>query len=194
MNKTTGSGTYFYIGLPGADHKTIADSLFPEEVIAIVSIGNQVRSAQTIAVAATLLLTTAGGVEAMTPNPIFAYPNTSTATTSLVQTDAKASPKMVSKTQARFDKLAAQWAEETGRFSTTLQKVTHPAYQQIIGLGPQAVPLIMNELAQGRNHWFWALRAITGEDPTRAGDTLQSAIEAWQSWYAAWGLSTSGIK
>ena len=41
----------------------------------------------------------------------------------------------------------------------------HPAYQQIVGMGRSAVPFILKELANGPGHWFWALRAISGEDP-----------------------------
>lgn len=39
----------------------------------------------------------------------------------------------------------------------------HPAYQQIIGMGPAVVPLLLNDLVRTRSHWFWALRAITGK-------------------------------
>jgi hypothetical protein len=39
--------------------------------------------------------------------------------------------------------------------------VTHPAYQQIIGLGKEALPLLFGELRRAPDHWFWALRAIT---------------------------------
>jgi hypothetical protein len=39
------------------------------------------------------------------------------------------------------------------------------AYQQIIGMGRDALPFILKDLAETRSHWFWALRAITGVDP-----------------------------
>lgn len=43
----------------------------------------------------------------------------------------------------------------------------HPAYQQIIGMGEKALPLILRDLRdRPTGHWFWALNAITGEEPT----------------------------
>ena len=58
----------------------------------------------------------------------------------------------------------------------------HPAYQRIIGMGSDAVPLILRELQKRRGHWFWALHFITGEDPTRAGDDVDQARDAWLAW------------
>ena len=52
------------------------------------------------------------------------------------------------------------------------------SYQRIIGLGPKVVPLILVELQKETDHWFWALEAITGENPVPkedAGDVEASA-------------------
>jgi hypothetical protein len=59
----------------------------------------------------------------------------------------------------------------------------HPAYQQIIGLGPAGVPLLLRELEREPDHWFWALRAITGEDPVpeEARGRLREMAAAWLS-------------
>jgi hypothetical protein len=64
------------------------------------------------------------------------------------------------------------------------QIILHPAYQGIIGLGMQAVPLILQELRDMPASWFWALRAITGADPTtphQAGNNQEMA-NAWLQW------------
>jgi len=58
----------------------------------------------------------------------------------------------------------------------------HPAYQQIIGMGELAVPLILKELEKNGGHWLWALHAITREDPAKEGDDFDAAIEAWLNW------------
>jgi hypothetical protein len=65
----------------------------------------------------------------------------------------------------------------------------HPAYQQIIGLGPKAVPLIVRSLRNEPDHWFWALKAITGEDPVAVDDRgdLRRMTESWLAWAAARG-------
>jgi hypothetical protein len=62
--------------------------------------------------------------------------------------------------------------------------VMHPKYQSIIGMGPDVLPIIFRELQEKPGHWFWALQAITEEDPTRpedAGD-LQKMRAAWLGW------------
>jgi hypothetical protein len=60
----------------------------------------------------------------------------------------------------------------------------HPAYQMIIGMGPEAVPLLLRELESNVDNWFWALRAITEEDPVPAsarGDG-EAMAKAWLDW------------
>ena len=86
----------------------------------------------------------------------------------------------------RFAGLAARWKAERGPSSSIDDLVLHPAYQQIIGLGPAAVPLLLEELRREPDHWFWALAAITGEDPVPPGSRgrLVEMAEAWLNWGA----------
>jgi len=82
----------------------------------------------------------------------------------------------------RFDALVEQWSADT-RFLSSIQKIViHPAYQQIIGMGLPALPFIFRDLPQRRSLWFWALHAITGEDPVKEGDSGETAITAWLIW------------
>ena len=37
----------------------------------------------------------------------------------------------------------------------------HSAYQEIVRLGPEVVPLLIRDLADNHTHWFAALEAIT---------------------------------
>jgi hypothetical protein len=64
---------------------------------------------------------------------------------------------------------------------------THPAYQRIIGMGPEALPHIFRRLESGPDHWFWALRAITGVDPVPPEDRgrMVKMREAWLNWAKA---------
>lgn len=83
-----------------------------------------------------------------------------------------------------FLQLVHQWREETRGISSTTQAVMHPAYQQIIGLGKQAVPFLLRELEHKSGRWFWALKSITREDPVPEeyrGNT-QEMIKAWLDW------------
>jgi len=59
-----------------------------------------------------------------------------------------------------------------------------PEYQQIIGMGRDAVPLILEELQKEPDHWFWALAATTGEDPVppEHKGKLSEMTKAWLEW------------
>ena len=63
-------------------------------------------------------------------------------------------------TDQRFRELVRQWKEATQFVSSVTDMVTHPAYQQIIGMGKDVLPLILAELRREPDHWFWALQAI----------------------------------
>ncbi|MGI8588242.1 MAG: hypothetical protein ACR2M0_11230 [Chloroflexia bacterium] len=81
-----------------------------------------------------------------------------------------------------FDALARDWQEETGMLSVVQKKAMHPAYQRIIGLGRPAIPLLLRELKERPSHWFWALDAVTGENPVPPGADPTEALEAWPRW------------
>jgi hypothetical protein len=87
-----------------------------------------------------------------------------------------------------FNALSAQWLRETSIESDVERIVFHPAYQRIIGLGPQALPFILKDLTQSHHHWFWALTAITGEDIAEAQTTVGGAVEAWLTWGRSHGF------
>jgi hypothetical protein len=84
---------------------------------------------------------------------------------------------------ARFADLRDQWVLETQFLSSIHDMVMHPAYQQIIGLGPQVVPFMIDELRVGPQHWNWALAAIVGEDPALGAETMRAASSAWVEWF-----------
>lgn len=86
--------------------------------------------------------------------------------------------------EQKFQRLASQWQEETLFVSSTTKMCTHPAYLQIIGMGPAAVPLLLRELERQPNHWFWALHAITGADPVDPRDrgNVERMTRAWLRW------------
>lgn len=90
----------------------------------------------------------------------------------------------------RFRHLATIWRKECAHLSSIREMVLHPAYQQIVGMGPAAVPLIIRELEYKPDHWFWALRAITGEDPVlpeHRGKVAEMARD-WLDWTKGRGI------
>ena len=92
--------------------------------------------------------------------------------------------------EARFETLASTWRAETRVMSSVEDMSTHFAYQQIIGMGPGVVPLILRELEREPEHWFWALRAITGQNPVRpeSRGRLDAMTSAWLAWGREQGL------
>lgn len=74
--------------------------------------------------------------------------------------------------------------------SSSTEKVMHPAYQRIIGLGPAVIPLVLRDLEQQGGHWFWALRALTGENPVKPEDAgqVRKMTESWLEWGRQRGL------
>jgi hypothetical protein len=92
--------------------------------------------------------------------------------------------------EATFQRLADEWSRHTQILSSVNEIVGHPAYQQVIAMGPIAVPLILRELQKRPAHWFAALREITGENPVPAEDAgrMRRMQEHWLNWGRERGL------
>jgi ribosome-associated toxin RatA of RatAB toxin-antitoxin module len=86
--------------------------------------------------------------------------------------------------ETEFERLAAKWKAERRASSSTQAIAMHPAYQKIIGMGAQAVPFILADLQRGVDHWFWALRSITRENPvpSESRGKMQEMANAWLDW------------
>lgn len=84
----------------------------------------------------------------------------------------------------RFAALAARWKGESRFMSNTAQMAILKSYQGIVGMGPAAVPLLLEELRREPDHWFWALEAITGENPVPPEDAgrVDRMARAWVGW------------
>ncbi len=85
---------------------------------------------------------------------------------------------------ASFHVLAERWKKETAHHSNAAKRALHPTYQEIIGMGQRAVPLLLAEMRREPDDWFWALHAITGANPvpeTSRGNLCEMA-EAWLRW------------
>lgn len=90
--------------------------------------------------------------------------------------------------QELFEKLKSEW--KTKFMSNSAQMATLWPDQQIIGMGRPALPLILKELERETDHWFWALEAISGENPVvpdEAGQ-VEKMSKAWLEWGRRQGL------
>ena len=103
---------------------------------------------------------------------------------STVPTMPTPAPKPAENVEERFRRLAAVWQAETAYVSSSSELVAHPAFQEIVGMGPAIIPLLLRELANRTGHWHRALRRITGADPVPAADrgNIDKAAEAWLRW------------
>lgn len=90
-----------------------------------------------------------------------------------------------------FYRLVAKWDEETQYISSISQVCMNIAYQQIIGMGKVAIPLILTEMNKKPAHWFWALKAITRFDPVPAQykGNIEKMTEYWLKWGRAQGYA-----
>ncbi|MBI4027854.1 MAG: hypothetical protein HY360_22910 [Verrucomicrobia bacterium] len=84
----------------------------------------------------------------------------------------------------KFEELRAEWKRGTLGESDLDAICMHPAYQQIIGMGEHALPFICREMNEHSGDWFWALKAITGDDPVLEEDRgqVKRMAEVWLSW------------
>jgi len=83
-----------------------------------------------------------------------------------------------------FQALVEAWRQEVQFLSSVTEMSLHPAYQRIIGMGASVLPLLLRELENRPDHWFWALTAITGVDPVQPEDRgrIEKMSESWLKW------------
>jgi hypothetical protein len=93
----------------------------------------------------------------------------------------------------RFTSLADVWRRETAFESSVTRRAIHWSYQQIIGMGPVVLPLILEELRSDEDDWFWALTAIAGEDVARGAETLTEATHRWLAWASDHQITSATI-
>jgi hypothetical protein len=87
----------------------------------------------------------------------------------------------------KFQELTKEWRAKRGATSSITAMSMLEPYQKIIGMGPEAVPLILAQLkAEGDepDQWFWALKIITEADPVRPEDrgNFRAMAQAWIAW------------
>jgi hypothetical protein len=90
----------------------------------------------------------------------------------------------------RFQRLAAEWKEQTRFLSNSAQMAMLKPYQRIIGMGPPVVPFILDELRREPDQWFWALESITEQNPVppEAMGKVRLMAQAWVLWGEQQGM------
>src|SRR5947199_9625078 len=103
---------------------------------------------------------------------------------STIPAKPKPTSEKVESVEEKFRRLASVWLAETAVVSSSSDLVAHPAFQEIVGMGPAVIPLLLRELGKRSGHWHRALRRITGVDPVAPEDrgNIDKAAEAWLRW------------
>jgi hypothetical protein len=93
-------------------------------------------------------------------------------------------PRTKEDARRRFERLSREWKETARHMSNVAQMAMLDSYQRIIGMGWEAVPLILEELQREPRQWFWALEAITEENPVPddAAGVVRKMADAWVEW------------
>lgn len=84
-----------------------------------------------------------------------------------------------------FNELKDRWVEETLLYSNPNQIYDHPNYQQILDMGEEVVPFIIEDLKKNDHLWFHALQHLTGQNPIKnehRGD-FNLMKQDWIDWY-----------
>jgi hypothetical protein len=86
--------------------------------------------------------------------------------------------------EEKFTRLKNEWKKQRGHEPSTMKVVMLPAYQKIIGMGPDVIPLLLRELQSNLDNWFWALMAITEADPVpeEARGNGEEMARCWLKW------------
>jgi hypothetical protein len=87
--------------------------------------------------------------------------------------------------EQRVGRLLATWREQTAYLSSSTRMTEHPAYQELMALGPAALPFLLRDLEQtGDGHLSKALTTLTGAHPVPAEDRgkIRKIADAWLRW------------
>jgi hypothetical protein len=86
--------------------------------------------------------------------------------------------------EQRFNRLAEEWYRATAYLSSMSKASQHPAYQEIIRIGEEALPFLLRDLESTHRHWFIALKQITGANPIPPADAgnVPKMADAWLRW------------
>ncbi|MEG3843559.1 hypothetical protein [Microcoleus sp. herbarium14] len=148
---------------------TIAIALSDERLLKLQKLANDLN----VSIEELVLI----GIENLLAQSAVYSPNT---TENILNKNAEISPEIVDK----FYALASDWEKEVAGLSSTAQMSQHPAYQEIISMGTQIVPLLLSELKENPLYWLSALSAITGKNPIKPEQRgrVKQMASAWIDW------------
>lgn len=96
--------------------------------------------------------------------------------------------------EERFQEQANKWEQETAHLSSPLQRMMHPSYQAILGMGAERkwdlVRLLLLDMRQNHRDWLLALSYLTQANPINPKDAgkTDKLVNAWLNWGKEQGL------
>jgi hypothetical protein len=90
--------------------------------------------------------------------------------------------------EQRFRDQSDKWQRETQHLSSPAQRMLHPSYQAILGMGNEnrreVISLMIRDMQQHRRPWFWALSYLAQDNPVSQSDAgkTDKMIQAWVDW------------
>lgn len=148
---------------------TIAIALSDERLLKLQKLANDLN----VSIEELVLI----GIENLLAQPESLSLNTAQ---NILNKNAENPPEIVEK----FYALASDWEKDLAGLSSTAQMSQHPAYQEIISMGTQIVPLLLSELKRNPLYWLSALSAITGKNPIQPQQRgrVKQMASAWIDW------------
>ena len=103
---------------------------------------------------------------------------------SLVSTATTYVDPDIASIEERLAVLANRWHDETDFISSTSLITSNDTYLQIISMGKEVIPLILEDLKERGGHWYRALRILSDEDPVpiEAKGDVRQMKRAWIEW------------
>jgi hypothetical protein len=98
--------------------------------------------------------------------------------------------EMFSTVEEKFGALAEAWHE--AQIGSARIDFQHAAYHQVIGMGWEAVPLLLERIRQREVGWIYAMKCITGDQVGTPELRGQQVLDAWLEWGKSRGY-LSGI-
>jgi len=89
---------------------------------------------------------------------------------------------MIINIEERFYQLRDEWIREVEILS--FDKIDSQPYLKIIEMGWTIIPLILKDMEKTNNHWFRALREITGAQPVpeKHMGKIELMCKDWLEW------------
>jgi hypothetical protein len=83
-----------------------------------------------------------------------------------------------------FDVLADELVDATSGYSSTRRAMAHPAFTEILALGDDAIPFLLERLEDPGNRplWLRLLGSLTAYEPGAGAQTIPESAEIWQRW------------